>query len=93
MNFTRLRADPDKKGLLYAGTESGLYISFDDGNSWKPFQQNLPIVPITDLTIKDKSLIVATQRKEHMDDFFLFFINCQVQIRIHTYTNQKLHTD
>ena len=61
-NFTRvLRADPDKKGLLYAGTESGLYISFDDGNSWKPFQQNLPIVPITDLTIKDKSLIVATQ--------------------------------
>ena len=61
-DFTRvLRADPDKKGLLYAGTESGLYISFDDGNSWKPFQQNLPIVPITDLTIKDKSLIVATQ--------------------------------
>lgn len=61
-NFTRvLRADPARKGLLYAGTESGLYISFDDGNSWKPFQQNLPIVPITDLTIKDNSLIVATQ--------------------------------
>ena len=61
-NFTRvLRADPMKKGLLYAGTESGLYISFDDGNSWKSFQQNLPIVPITDLTIKDNSLIVATQ--------------------------------
>ena len=61
-NFTRvLRADPAKKGLLYAGTESGLYISFDDGNSWKPFQLNLPIVPITDLTIKDNSLIVATQ--------------------------------
>ena len=61
-NFTRvLRADPARKGLLYAGTESGLYISFDDGNSWKPFQQNLPIVPVTDLTIKDNSLIVATQ--------------------------------
>ena len=61
-NFTRvLRADPARKGLLYAGTESGLYISFDDGNSWRPFQQNLPIVPITDLTIKDNSLIVATQ--------------------------------
>ncbi|MDC3050733.1 glycosyl hydrolase [bacterium] len=61
-NFTRvLRADPARKGLLYAGTESGLYISFDDGNSWKSFQQNLPIVPITDLTIKDNSLIVATQ--------------------------------
>ena len=61
-NFTRvLRADPARKGLLYAGTESGLYISFDDGNSWKPFQQNLPVVPVTDLTIKDNSLIVATQ--------------------------------
>ncbi len=61
-NFTRvLRADPARKGLLYAGTESGLYISFDDGNNWKPFQQNLPVVPITDLTIKDNSLIIATQ--------------------------------
>ncbi len=47
--------------LLYAGTESGIYISFDDGLSWKSFQLNLPIVPITDLTIKDNSLIVATQ--------------------------------
>ena len=52
-NFTRvLRADPARKGLLYEGTESGLYISFDDGNSWNSFQLNLPIVPITDLTIK-----------------------------------------
>lgn len=61
-HFTRvLRADPDQAGLLYAGTEAGMYISFDDGNSWKSFQQNLPIVPVTDITIKDKSLIVATQ--------------------------------
>ena len=61
-HFTRvLRADPDKKGLLYAGTEAGMYLSFNDGASWRPFQQNLPLVPITDLTIKDKSLIVATQ--------------------------------
>ena len=61
-DFTRvLRADPSQKGLLYAGTEKGMYISFDDGASWKPFQMNLPIVPITDLTIKEKSLIVATQ--------------------------------
>ena len=61
-HFTRvLRADPEKKGILYAGTESGMYISFDDGNSWNSFQLNLPIVPITDLTIKVNSLILATQ--------------------------------
>ena len=61
-HFTRsLRADPVRKGLLYAGTESGMYISFDDGESWKSFQLNLPIVPITDLAIKDNNLIAATQ--------------------------------
>jgi len=61
-HFTRvLRADPKRAGLLYAGTESGMYISFDDGNSWKPFQLNLPVVPITDLTIKNDNLIAATQ--------------------------------
>lgn len=62
MHFTRVtRADKKRPGLLYAGTEYGMYISFDDGVSWKPFQLNLPEVPITDLTIKDADLIVATQ--------------------------------
>jgi len=61
-HFTRaLRSDPKRKGLLYAGTENGMYISFDDGNNWNPFQLNLPIVPITDLTIKNNNLIAATQ--------------------------------
>ena len=61
-HFTRvLRADQKREGLLYAGTETGMYISFNDGASWEPFQQNLPIVPITDLAIKDNNLIVATQ--------------------------------
>ncbi|MTI39279.1 WD40/YVTN/BNR-like repeat-containing protein, partial [Fulvivirga lutimaris] len=61
-HFTRVvRADPKRKGLLYAGTENGMYISFDDGTSWKPFQLNLPTVPITDLTIKNDNLIAATQ--------------------------------
>ena len=61
-HYTRvLREDPKQQGLLYAGTETGMYISFDDGNNWKPFQLNLPIVPITDLTIKNNNLIVATQ--------------------------------
>ncbi len=61
-HFTRvLREDPISKGLLYAGTETGMYISFNDGKSWESFQLNLPIVPITDLTIKENNLIVATQ--------------------------------
>jgi photosystem II stability/assembly factor-like uncharacterized protein len=61
-HFTRVvRADPSRKGLLYAGTESGMYISFDYGSNWNAFQLNLPIVPITDLTIKNKNLIAATQ--------------------------------
>nr|MBC7612662.1 glycosyl hydrolase [Pseudopedobacter sp.] len=61
-HFVRVvRADQKRPGLLYAGTEYGMYISYNDGESWKPFQLNLPIVPITDLTIKDNDLIVATQ--------------------------------
>ena len=47
--------------VQHPGTEYGMYISYDDGASWKPFQQNLPVVPITDLTIKENDLIVATQ--------------------------------
>ncbi|WP_422861881.1 WD40/YVTN/BNR-like repeat-containing protein [Flagellimonas sp. W118] len=61
-HFTRvLREDPKRKGLLYAGTETGMYISFNDGRKWQKFQLNLPIVPITDLVIKDDNLVVATQ--------------------------------
>ena len=61
-DFTRaLRADPKRKGLLYAGTERGMYISFNDGITWQQFQLNLPIVPITDLAVKNDNLIAATQ--------------------------------
>jgi len=61
-HFTRvLREDETQKGLLYAGTEAGMYISFNDGETWQAFQLNLPIVPITDLALKDNNLIVATQ--------------------------------
>ncbi len=61
-HFTRVvRADPKRNGLLYAGTETGIYVSFDNGTNWKSFQQNLPVVPITDLAIKDNNLIAATQ--------------------------------
>ena len=62
MHFARcLRADKRRVGLLYCGTEYGMYISYDDGANWKPFQLNLPMVPITDLTIKENDLVVATQ--------------------------------
>ncbi|MEM1402250.1 MAG: glycosyl hydrolase [Pseudomonadota bacterium] len=61
-HFTRVvRADPDRSGLLYAGTEYGMYISFDDGKNWETLQLNLPEVPITDLQVRDRNLIVATQ--------------------------------
>jgi photosystem II stability/assembly factor-like uncharacterized protein len=61
-HFTRvIRADPGRPGLLYAGTEQGMYVSFDDGENWQPFQLNLPTVPITDLAVKNNDLVVATQ--------------------------------
>jgi photosystem II stability/assembly factor-like uncharacterized protein len=61
-HFTRVvRADPVKRGMLYAGTETAMYYSKDDGANWHSLQLNLPIVPITDLTIKDNNLIAATQ--------------------------------
>ncbi|MGB3591489.1 MAG: glycosyl hydrolase [Nonlabens sp.] len=61
-HFTRVvREDDQQQGLLYAGTETGLYISSDNGDYWHSFQLNLPIVPITDLAVKNSNLIVATQ--------------------------------
>ena len=61
-HFTRvIRADPTREGLLYAGTETGAYISFNNGSSWQPLQLNLPIVPITDMVVKENKLVVSTQ--------------------------------
>ncbi len=61
-HFTRsLRADPERNGVLYAGTERGVYLSLDNGESWRAFQLNLPQVPITDLAVRDGDLIAATQ--------------------------------
>ncbi|HKH43775.1 MAG TPA: glycosyl hydrolase [Thermoanaerobaculia bacterium] len=61
-HFTRVvRADPERRGLLFAGTEEGMYVSWDDGGRWEPLQLNLPIVPITDLTVKQGDLVAATQ--------------------------------
>ena len=60
--FVRVvREDPIKKDLLYAGTETGLYLSRNGGKSWEKFQLNLPVVPITDLTIRNNDLVASTQ--------------------------------
>ncbi len=56
-----VREDPVRPGLLYAGTEGGPYVSVDGGQSWHAFQLDLPVVPITDLTVKDDDLVAATQ--------------------------------
>jgi hypothetical protein len=69
--FTRVvREDPNKRGLLYAGTETGLYVSFDDGANWQSMQFNLPLVPITDLAIqkREQDLVAATQGRS----FYVF---------------------
>ena len=87
-HFARcLRADKKIKGLLYAGTEYGMYISYDDGANWKPFQLNLPMVPITDLTIKENDLIVATQGRSFwvLDDLTV------VQQKAAGITEKNLH--
>jgi hypothetical protein len=55
-----IREDPGKRGLLYCGTESGVWVSFDDGGSWQRLRGNLPVTPIHDLIVKDTDLIVAT---------------------------------
>ena len=56
-----VREDPNREGLLYAGTEFGMYISFDNGAHWQPFSLNMPQVPITDIKIHHKDLVVTTQ--------------------------------
>lgn len=56
-----VREDPDREGLLYAGTEFGMFISFDNGGHWQRFQLNLPNVPITDIKVHRKDLLVSTQ--------------------------------
>ncbi len=56
-----VREDPDREGLLYAGTEFGMFISFDNGAHWQSFQLNLPNVPVTDIKLHRKDLIVSTQ--------------------------------
>jgi photosystem II stability/assembly factor-like uncharacterized protein len=55
-----VREDPVRKGLLFAGTELGVFFSINDGDSWQPLQLNLPVSPVHDLVIKDNDLVIAT---------------------------------
>jgi photosystem II stability/assembly factor-like uncharacterized protein len=60
-DFTRvIREDPTRKGLLYAGTETGVYVSFDDGARWSRLGGNLPVVPVHDIVVKDSDLVLGT---------------------------------
>jgi photosystem II stability/assembly factor-like uncharacterized protein len=60
-DFTRvIREDPGRRGLLYTGTETGVYVSFDDGGRWQSLQRNLPVTPIHDLVVKEGDLVAAT---------------------------------
>jgi photosystem II stability/assembly factor-like uncharacterized protein len=60
-SFVRVvREDPERRGLLYAGTETGVFVSFDDGARWQSLQLNLPVVPIHDMQVKEDDLVVAT---------------------------------
>ena len=60
-DFTRVvREDPERRGLLYCGTETGLYVSFDDGERWHRWQADLPVVPVHDIAVKEQDLILAT---------------------------------
>ena len=55
-----IREDPDREGLLYAGTEFGMFVSFDDGANWQSFQLNLPATPVTDMRVHQKDLVIST---------------------------------
>ena len=60
-DYTRvIREDPTRRGLLYAGTETGIFVSFDDGGTWVSLQGNLPVTPVHDLVVKENDLVVAT---------------------------------
>ncbi|BFI96204.1 MAG: hypothetical protein RSP_17140 [Rhodanobacter sp.] len=65
-----VREDPQRRGLLYAGTERGVYVSFDDGAQWQPLQQNLPVTSVRDIDVHGDDLVIATHGRGFwiMDD-------------------------
>src|SRR4029078_5887396 len=79
-----VREDPAREGLLYAGTEFGMYVSFDNGRQWQPFQLNLPVTPVTDMKAHRGDLAISTQGRAFwiLDDLEpLRQMSAQVQSR------------
>ena len=62
-----LRADPARDGLLYVGTETGLFVSFDDGANWQRMPGNLPVAPVYDMLVKESDLVMANARSRLLD--------------------------
>lgn len=93
--FTRaIREDPVRKGLLFAGTERGVWVSFNDGGVWQRLQLNMPPVPVHDLTIKEGDLIVATHGRSFyvLDDISpLRQLNSTVLAGVHLYQPRDTH--
>ncbi|HEX6575693.1 MAG TPA: glycosyl hydrolase, partial [Gemmatimonadaceae bacterium] len=86
--FTRVvREDPDKRGLLYAGTERGVWVSFNNGDSWQTLRRNLPIVPVHDLAVKEGDLVAAT----HGRSFWILDDLSALHQLTPTITTQKAH--
>ena len=83
-SFTHcIREDPHRKGLLYAGTEKGVYVSFNDGENWQSLQLNLPITPVRDIQVqaRDNDLVIATHGRSFwvLDDISpLYQLNDQM---------------
>ena len=90
-SFVRaVREDPKRRGLLYAGTENGVYVSFNDGADWRPLKLNLPAAPVHDLIVKDNDLVIATHGRAFwiLDDVSPLrqFIDDVAKKDVHLYT-------
>ncbi len=95
-----VREDPDRAGLLYAGTEFGLFVSFDDGQRWQPLQNNLPVTPLVDLAVHQKDLVVSTQGRSFwvLDDISPLheLADSVARARVHLYSPRdayRVNTD
>ena len=87
-DYTRvIREDPARRGMLYVGTETGVYVSFDDGGSWQPLQINMPVTPVHDLVVKENDLVAAT----HGRSFWILDDLTQLHQLTDDLADQSLH--
>jgi len=90
-----VREDPDREGLLYLGTEFGMYVSFDDGKSWQSMQLNLPVTPVTDLVVKNQDLVLSTMGRSFwiLDDVSRLhsLADAKTSERLHVFPPRPAH--